>query len=74
MTQTTAASGTAASWTYSESSPQGFTLPVLTRVIWTGTLLRGVYRIVNFDAYGRAYSVGGEQFYNIDQPTKVTWN
>ncbi len=52
----------------------GFVLPVVTRVIWTGTLLRYFYTTLTFDKYGRLYSLSGETAVTIDSPVKVTWN
>lgn len=53
---------------------KGFTLPVVTRVVWTGTALVYFYTTLKFDKYGRLYSLTKEVKVTVDSPVKVTWN
>lgn len=53
---------------------KGFVLPVVTRVVWTGSALVYFYTTLTFDKYGRLYSLTNETKVTIDSPVKVTWN
>ncbi len=52
----------------------GFVIPVVTRVVFTGTKLYSFYANLTFDKYGRLYSVSGETRLTVDTPTKVVWS
>ena len=56
------------------NAAKGFVLPVVTRVVWTGSALVYFYTTLTFDKYGRLYSLTKEVKVTVDSPVKVTWN
>ena len=60
--------------THTVGDGKGFELPVVTRVVWTGTSLISFYSTLTFDKYGRLYKITGESIKPVDTPTKVTWS